>query len=171
MDAASVRRPRGCGRRLTKHEGPHVAVCDRRLDARAEVSANGRSPTQTCRSGPGPERPLWTHLPTLASTLWLWHLPTLSDVEAPADAPPPAPRLRQTILHAHAAPSEPAARAQERIQRALVEAPLGWALSEAARDSMDQTMAQGGGDVGGEFAILRAVLAGDTGGYKPCLPR
>lgn len=66
---------------------------------------------------------------------------------------------------------EPAARAQERIQRAMVEPPLGWALSAAARDSMDRTMAQGGGSLGDEFAILRAVLAGGTGGYKPCMPR
>ncbi len=73
------------------------------------ADAGGHAPdrpvtTQTCRSGPAPERPLWAHLPTLASTLWLLHLPTPSDVGASADAPRPSPRPRRTTPHARSPP-------------------------------------------------------------------
>ena len=74
--------------------------------------------------------------------------------------------LAAVVQSALAAAPDDATR--QRIQRALVEPPLGWSLSKAVRDAMDKTMDERGGGLAAEFANLQAVLDGDIGQYKPC---
>lgn len=57
---------------------------------------------------------------------------------------------------------------RERIKGRLVEPPLGWSLSEAAREAMAETLREGSGGLAEEIANLRKVLAGRASDYIPC---
>ncbi len=103
MDAASVRCPCGCGRRLTKHEWPHVAVSDHRLDARPKESAMGRSTTlcrHWCFAGRGPQssgqqalavamRSLYCPRNFRSTWSWNWRTPGSSWTISPIPSPRP----------------------------------------------------------------------------------
>ncbi len=58
--------------------------------------------------------------------------------------------------------------ARERLRKRLVEPPLGWSLSGAARSAMDRTLGSGDGGIAGEVANLAAVLAGNADAYRWC---
>lgn len=74
--------------------------------------------------------------------------------------------VAQAALKRTASPAE-----RERIKQRLVEPPLGWSLSQTAREAMSETLRQGGGGLAEEIAILAKVLAGNTSNYRPCGPR
>jgi len=48
---------------------------------------------------------------------------------------------------------------------------LGWSLSEDVRVEMDDVLDNRRGGLDGEYAMLKALLKGDIGAYKPCRAR
>jgi hypothetical protein len=53
----------------------------------------------------------------------------------------------------------------------MIEPPLGWSLSEAVREAMDQVMDDLEGGLDREMGILRAALAGSLTPEDRCNPR
>jgi hypothetical protein len=58
-----------------------------------------------------------------------------------------------------------------RLKKQAVEPPLGWSLSEDVRVEMDDVLDNRRGGLDGEYAMLKALLKGDIGAYKPCRAR